>query len=523
MLENKPYAQHVSKRMLDFCAAATPWSRRLWRLGALLEIDELIEAAQARHESALSEGSLKYFRQSLATRVRRDLGLGSESRRGQIITYVNRAFVPKSHDSEALTLLNSESRQAYLANWAGAVADEDVPSEVVARAATSHLLDQGYSSQFIHKWLTYHIKYRADHLSLSDLFDEAHSLSLRPKVNYQVLVPVDAMPALPVERESCWLSPTETAQWLDEWFPLAQHPRQSGGLLLDIQSRDVYSLQADVKTWLERLSSRFRVGTRERLEFHSQFFMLGDSEPVSYLPGPRRVQVLSLEKTAEIFRLRLAPQIDAALEILEPLDRGPAVPALAGSWAAIESLLVGPGDAENRVVAATRMAQIVGCSYVGLELLALSDAYASSMTDDLARQLRVIRDGRLRASAFEKALRNDTTLTMPALRHMAALERMKELIADPAKILPRIVQQLEDAFRRLYRQRNLIVHAGRTSSVAMAGTLRTVAPLVGAGIDRIVHASVTEHKDPLMFTATTAVRLAQAQQGAADSFAEILG
>jgi hypothetical protein len=39
----------------------------------------------------------------------------------------------------------------------------------------------------------------------------------------------------------------------------------------------------------------------------------------------------------------------------------------------------------------------------------------------------------------------------------------------------------------LVSARNVVLHGGSTSSIALDATLRTVAPLVGAGLDRIVH------------------------------------
>ncbi|WP_146615816.1 hypothetical protein [Nonomuraea aridisoli] len=79
--------------------------------------------------------------------------------------------------------------------------------------------------------------------------------------------------------------------------------------------------------------------------------------------------------------------------------------------------------------------------------------------------------------------------------------------------MTRIVSQLEDSFRRLYRQRNLIVHAGQTGSVALDGTLRTVSPLADAGVDRVVQAGALHGIPALTFAAATEVRLAQSAFG----------
>jgi hypothetical protein len=49
-----------------------------------------------------------------------------------------------------------------------------------------------------------------------------------------------------------------------------------------------------------------------------------------------------------------------------------------------------------------------------------------------------------------------------------------------------------------------VVHGGTTASVAMDATLRTAAPLVGAGLDRIMHAKLTTHVGPLELAARAA-------------------
>lgn len=57
------------------------------------------------------------------------------------------------------------------------------------------------------------------------------------------------------------------------------------------------------------------------------------------------------------------------------------------------------------------------------------------------------------------------------------------------------------ALRRLYRTRNIILHGGTTQGVALEASLHTAAPLVRAGLDRIVHAAYAEDLDPLDLSA----------------------
>jgi hypothetical protein len=88
-----------------------------------------------------------------------------------------------------------------------------------------------------------------------------------------------------------------------------------------------------------------------------------------------------------------------------------------------------------------------------------------------------------------------------------AEKRGRELMAQPRQFLRGIEQQIERTLRRLYRQRNLVLHWGRMNAVSLRATLRTAAPLVGAGVDRIAHAWFLNQTNPLELAARAKVRL----------------
>ncbi|PZG12252.1 hypothetical protein C1J01_33285 [Nonomuraea aridisoli] len=99
--------------MLGFASAATPWHRRLWRLGTVLELSELLEAVSVRATGALAEPSVKYLGDVPARRIQRDPGMGSPPERGQLIKHVNRTMQVDGHDWFALRLLLQESRPEH--------------------------------------------------------------------------------------------------------------------------------------------------------------------------------------------------------------------------------------------------------------------------------------------------------------------------------------------------------------------------------------------------------------------------
>lgn len=68
------------------------------------------------------------------------------------------------------------------------------------------------------------------------------------------------------------------------------------------------------------------------------------------------------------------------------------------------------------------------------------------------------------------------------------------------------------------------LHAGKTDSVAMSSTLRTVPPLVGAGFDRLVHDALTlGHSDPLRLVARARTELNMCGKPGGSSIWDLLG
>ena len=84
---------------------------------------------------------------------------------------------------------------------------------------------------------------------------------------------------------------------------------------------------------------------------------------------------------------------------------------------------------------------------------------------------------------------------------MAACERMTDLLRDAFAVLRDVQAHAAAAFKRLYRNRNLVLHGGHTDSVGLVSSLRTAGPLVGAGMDRIAHAWFVESVRPMELAA----------------------
>ncbi|WP_155984748.1 hypothetical protein [Saccharomonospora piscinae] len=229
-----------------------------------------------------------------------------------------------------------------------------------------------------------------------------------------------------------------------------------------------------------------------------------------------------------MYKVKHSERLDEALELAAPLNDGSASTAAAGGWAAVESLLFHPGDqqdvAEGRAVVADRLAAIVACSWPRAELTTLSYRHKPSTPDDLSRRLGTRETNVERSRLVADALSSDhCPLALECPHELAAASRMKALLAQPRKELNDVSRILRGVFRRLYRQRNIIVHGGNTKAIALDAALRTSAPLIGAALDRLVHAQLVENERPLTVAARAENSLALAGDPLGPDITRLLG
>ena len=243
------------------------------------------------------------------------------------------------------------------------------------------------------------------------------------------------------------------------------------------------------------LASRVAVGTRKSFEPLEVAFAKGVTRPLD-LHRSRRVDAPSLDRHLRLYDSGGSSRIDAALELVSHLDRGQGPVAVAGGWSAIEFLLRAPGDASN-VLAADRLAALVACSWPRAELTTMALRRMEMVDDSLSTELEALATNRERCDRLLAEIRSARPLGLTSQSDSAALHRVERVVSNPRRALADIRDYFQSAMRRLYRQRNLVVHGGLIRSVALDATLRTTAPTVGAGIDRIVHADVTTGRSPI--------------------------
>ena len=500
------FETHVGARLLDFFDSSSLWNRKLWNIGLILTLFEVDEALEGYRGGVLSEQALRYLLAHAQKAAGIDPGAGSPEERKLLQGAMSSKPPLGELDHDLIVQQEAAIRPVYLARWAEVLRQEARPRpERTARSIASHLLDIGYSSDYLHRWWKYRLLHEKAQRSLADLVDEAQALALVPPRAFEVLAPVSSGIRWRSTPPAEWRRPPEVSRWLRENGFDTSRVRQSGGFLFRrITALDLSAAVSRTTEILDQLSARMAVGTQSPLALLDRVWVKGDNEPRRVDRVSRGVWVEALERENKLYDATSATSsggIHAAIELLAHLQISSSGAAVAGGWAAIEALLSEPSD---RGGAAERLAMLVACSLPRAELTSLSYALPT-----LSAELRSANTNQARcdivASAITEGRINSSTLP-PSDR--AALARMSELLSDPAADLDTVCKYASMAFRRLYRQRNLVLHWGRTNGVALQASLRTAAPLVGAGIDRIIHAHYVDDLSPLQLVARAKVSLA---------------
>lgn len=514
------FSLHVVARLRDFFDDRTHWQRRLWNVGLVLSLRELLEAAEER-DRALSSAAVANLVDAVRTQIAHDPGAGGDLERAALSRYVSGNLAVGGVSYEGIRVALADIEGNYLARWAAELRDSESPPnrERTARAVASHLLDAGRTPGFLARWLQTLLKTHGE-ISALDLCEEASALLQQPPESHEVFMPFELEPRLQAPRPDVWINSAEAARWLRANGH--RGVRQRGGFLLRFDAyghEEAIGRAADIA---DRFLARVSVGERTFGRFAAVAY-LHRGQTVSVIRG-RRVEVRVLTREEKVSELAERGQIDAALELLSHLQAGPPAVAAAAGWSAIESLLLGPGDEEARnVVAADRLAALVACSWPRAELTDLAWARIHAKDDALSRELGALETNRQRAARIWQELKSQGRIR--EIVHgpdIAACYRLRPLFSDPRRLLLDVRAHAAESLRRLYRQRNLVLHSGRTEAVALGAALRTASPLVGAGIDRIVHGALAKNLAPLELLAKAEFELDRAGSDGAPSIVDLL-
>jgi hypothetical protein len=475
--------QITAARLVELLDPNTPWNRSLWSLNIVLTLREILEASEANRAGILSEESVKRLGQVSLRLIGKDPGVPEAEK--QVLSDALRS-VPKYDGLAYHTIAQlAEGIDAnYLPRWATALTGNPPPQpERAARSIAAHLLDKGFSSEFLLAWWTKWLYADPTPLSLTELCELAHTdLATRADADFEVLIAFKNAPKSASGFPRGWLKSEGLSRWLrDNRFDVSR-VRANGGLILKISARDSNAAAHLAADRIDHFVARSSVAI-ESLQPWPAIWVRGEQASFSFGPRPRGVRVKALYREDQIFT-QSESSVDAAIELLAHLENSSPSAAIAGGWAAIEALLAEPHD---RAGAAESLASLVACSFPRAELTALSYT-AQQLCQDLWADLHACRENRDRALIIARAIAGGHTLNLRRHSDRAAHRRMLKLLQSPSKGLADVQMHVADAFQRLYRQRNLILHGGKTNSVALRGSLRTSARLVGAGMDRITHA-----------------------------------
>lgn len=508
-------------RLMEYLSDRMPWTRSLWGIGVVLAMEELFEACEAMRHGHLSDGSIKRITSSLQKRVGVHPAF-TETEKAFLRQHVQQ--VPRAGGVAHYAVRDLAERVTcdYLTRWGQVVATGNFKVEHFARSVAAHLLDAGFSQQYLHDFIKPKLGPGMPPITLSQLCDELQAmLHANPRRDFEALLAFTKYPEFPNRIPPSWLA---DAAAINAWhaangFPVAG-VRASCAMLITVQARDPVGAAQAARNESDRYAARALIATGKPLNRVSDLWIKGSSAPTPMSEVSRGVGVKELFREDRIFSAA-GPNdqsVDAALELLAHLDGSSPAVAVAGGWGAIEGLLADPND---RATAADNLAALVTCSFARSELTSLAHHLVrlhAQECPDLVGDL----SNRDRSKNLARMILENRMPVMRAMADKAAVERLKKLLANPARELQIIRDSIGDSFHRLYRQRNLILHGARLDSVALSASLRTVAKLAGAGMDRITHGHYVQGLKPLELVAKANLSLALVSRDSAIGCVDLL-
>lgn len=499
------YATLIGARLLDFFLPTAPWQRRLWDVGTCLVLNEVIEASEWRQKHVLSDGAVSWLAGDAKRIAGRDPAVGEAAMRRHLTETLQNSLQHGTRHVRRLQELAEMATTGYLDRWLALMRAGKQPStERFARAVSAHLMDLGYSMPYLRRWAQNHI---AASSTIEELLVSAAELASQPENDFSVLVPFSSVPGAKTSltrMEPTWRDAPSVRQWIIDNGSDPSGIRQFGGFLHDIRARDPLGAALLATDRVDRLISRATLarGHKEAPQPLGSIWVSGSTNSFKYERPSRGAFVLSLVAESRLYDVSERSELDDALELASVMNLGSAGPAIASGWAAVEALLVSAQDPEDAkegrgAVAADRLASLVACSWPRADLTALAHRHAPSTPDLVSARLVTATTNQERSRVVASALQSGQRLVLAQASDRAAESRMIRLMGAQGPTLRDVESHVRSAMRRLYRQRNIVMHGGSTAALTRDATLRTCAPLLGAGLDRIAHATISRSVNPL--------------------------
>ena len=179
----------TAARLVELLDPSTPWNRSLWSLSTVPTLREILEATEANRAGILSDESVKRLGQLSLRLIGKEPGVPEGEK--QVLNDAIKS-TPR-HDGLAyhtIAQLAEALGTDYLLRWAAALTANPPPQpERSARSIAAHLLDDGFSGEFLHAWWANWLYKDSTQLSLPEMCELAHrELATRPLVEFEVLI-----------------------------------------------------------------------------------------------------------------------------------------------------------------------------------------------------------------------------------------------------------------------------------------------------------------------------------------------
>ncbi|MFD1846964.1 hypothetical protein [Arthrobacter flavus] len=471
-------------------------------MGTIVGLKEVLECIEGVSNKQMTKDIVAYVAPSMIRQVARDEGVGTKAVRDAVLELLAdlKTYATTSDYIQKTDLLRQycgRIEEDYLDNWHAYISLGNIPEqsyELVARALLSHMLDAGFDRSHLHGWLKSRTVSGADLLAL---VSDARTMEDQGVKTFDFLIPFEKMSQKVSDALGDHYVTPENYVTLASQVPqrLVKSIRKpAGAARVQVQAKDPHAASRMAHSWAQRLKARISVGL-EITDLRTGDYCYDETghKLRRLRPEMPEVRVPSLQRNSILIpditnTSQSTAKIDDALELLASLEQSSAGASIATTWAAVESLLGQPGG--KNVEAADRLADIVTCAFPSAEFSHLAQAKLAD--HETGSDLQDLRNEKatsaVRSDALLALIKSGRRIEYAEADDDASFIRAHALAHEPKEVMGRIRGYYTDAFRRLYYQRNLVMHAGRFDSVSLSSTVRTLPILTAAGVDRIIRA-----------------------------------
>lgn len=301
------------------------------------------------------------------------------------------------------------------------------------------------------------------------------TLAGNPTVRHTGIVPLLDVPQFDLMKDHPeWVPPRQTNEALVRAGGKPSRS-QSGSLRFTVWARDPVRASREVYATMESLVARTRFLRKpEALTYEPRWYVEGIHRSHILRPETGNVSAMSLAKTGRLYAGSTSKSIIDALQLASALTTGSDSIAVSSGWAALESLLTAQSDwserGNGRVNVADRAACILAAAWPRSEATTLSYwlSRESNLPARVKRELETAdTDNVERCRVLMSFVATGEPIVIDEPLTAASLARVRQLHGDPRKTLNRVETYMRSALRRLYRQRNIVLHGGADRSVAL--------------------------------------------------------